>query len=757
MACAPEMAPAIDIHSIIGATSLPTTLTSLFTLAHGSGVPDDKYALVVFELLRVAANICMDHDENRGRLLEAGFPQAIVSLLEGYAESTPPPPYKEPLNLSIAHLKIVRTSIGAILNASIGYDPIKFRLISLEAPLTILKLSTAIYPTGIWYHLPTNTEDLDAVSENVWNMRCGLSSWAWRVISELKDIKDETLQIFTPDFLPLLVSPLQAFLPVSAQNSWPPFDPESELVRELIDSDYEDLEESCMLIESLSLDVEDIRLSLARGLNFPAEHGGLPCLSIILDFIEHGAYPKSWNSPIFDDLERKRKEKAFDICKAALVKAVVEVAGEEKNVDVLWDDSEPDKPGGIFVYRMVDWLKRYVNDMQTKPSNPVPQHQRIFDREDMAICASLALGNLARREEISLAFVSPPYSLAPVLASTYLLGPSTDIKVKHGVLALLKHLAQAPPQSHIIHSSLGKAGVIRTIAASGVWDEKTDAMAEVIQFSAIGVVKQMCIANAITIVDHTYALILPSSRSPTSPTGLSQILALVKRSDAVRIKSEGSRVLVNVIKSLWANGLPSNSTEDPQALVSTGVMNKEDLLEKQRRRAAAVRTVLTPECASTLANLVGRSGRYPLLINEGVIALSLISTRKEGGLLVLEALTASLGLDRPSSPADPVSPPTTASDIGSPTAPRPPHLNVPRHALDMLIFTLKNTDNPVNYPIEVRVNVCSLLVQLTRNTTGDELEKLKTTVRPALKSLLLASEREEILIKAVQRVWDAWS
>jgi len=162
-----------------------------------------------------------------------------------------------------------------------------------------------------------------------------------------------------------------------------------------INADLEALQESCMLIESLSLDVEDIRLSLARGLHFPAEHSGLPCLSIILDFIENGTYPPSWSLPVIDAADRKRKSKAFDICKAALIKTVVEVAGEERNEDVLWDDSEPAKPGGDFVDRMVNWLKRYVSDMDTAVHDP--ERALLVDRDDMVICASLALGNLARR------------------------------------------------------------------------------------------------------------------------------------------------------------------------------------------------------------------------------------------------------------------------------------------------------------------------------------------------------------------------
>lgn len=106
-----------------------------------------------------------------------------------------------------------------------------------------------------------------------------------------------------------------------------------------------------------------------------------------------------------------------------------------------------------------------------------------------------------------MALVSPPYNLAPVLASDHLLSSSTDIKVKHGVIGLLKHLAQAPAHSHVIDNALGKAGIVRRIAESGVWDEKTDAMADIVQLGAIGVVKHMCNANGNTsklswLLDH---------------------------------------------------------------------------------------------------------------------------------------------------------------------------------------------------------------------------------------------------------------
>jgi hypothetical protein len=98
-------------------------------------------------------------------------------------------------------------------------------------------------------------------------------------------------------------------------------------------------------------------------------------------------------------------------------------------------------------------------------------------------------------EKNSAALLSPPHSLAPILTSKHLLSPSADIKVKHGVLGLLKHLSQASAQSSLIQTSLGNAEVVRYITESGIWDEKADAMAEIVQLSAIGVVKHMCNAN----------------------------------------------------------------------------------------------------------------------------------------------------------------------------------------------------------------------------------------------------------------------
>jgi hypothetical protein len=179
--------------------------------------------------------------------------------------------------------------------------------------------------------------------------------------------------------LPQLVTPIRAYIP-PYQTPPPPFDEATPLRRTLVSADLEAFEESCSLLEALALDDEDVRLSLARGTSFPDEHGGVRCLGEMLEFIEHGDYHPLWKDLPGDGAQRER---TFDFCKAALIKAIVEIAGEEKNVDVLWDDSDEKQPGGALVGQMAQWIKKHKD---LKDSN----------RDDLLVCATLTLGNLLR-------------------------------------------------------------------------------------------------------------------------------------------------------------------------------------------------------------------------------------------------------------------------------------------------------------------------------------------------------------------------
>jgi hypothetical protein len=113
----------------------------------------------------------------------------------------------------------VKTAVGVLLNASVNYgtdflhrdfqvisayflnsfiEPVRTRLTSLEATVTMLKLSVALYPPGSWLTTTSSTVQ-DTNQEGIleaWTLRCGLSNWVWRAITELKDdSKSVTIEV----------------------------------------------------------------------------------------------------------------------------------------------------------------------------------------------------------------------------------------------------------------------------------------------------------------------------------------------------------------------------------------------------------------------------------------------------------------------------------------------------------------------------------------------------------------------------------
>jgi len=580
-----------------------------------------------------------------------------------------------------------------------------------------------------WYSL----ESLDDDTSEEWDLRSGISNWTWRTVSELKEAKEDakeegSRQLMSVDILPWVTPTLSHFIPPYFPTRDGFWSQDASFYGKLVQSDFEALEETCTFLEGTCLDVEDFRLALARGYCFPAEHAGIPCFKTMVEFIEHGSYPPTWNHPSLTPEDRARKQKTFDICKAALIKTVVEVAGEEKNEDVLWDDSVEGRPGGEFVHTMASWIKSYVTSMDEGLS---ADH-----RDDLVICASLTLGNLARREATSTALLSPPLSLAPYLASPRIMSPSTDIKLKHGILGLLKHLAQSATLSPVISDALAKAGVVQRVAESGIWDEGIDRMAMTVQLNAIGVVKHLCNAT----LTHTLALALPPAGAGADYlTGLERILALAERSDQVPIKSEGIRVLVNVIRTLMMK-TPTSPTQPGG-----------DELESLRK--LAVFKVVTRRHAEALSLFLARSGKFPILVNEAIVALNLLCMQQRGSDFVLDAITVPAP---EGTMGESMSPSPLGSDASSPTSVSKPRPLVARHALEMITNVLRNTDNPANYPVEIRANICTFLIHLTRSSSAPfKLSGIQHAVRPTLEKIR-AEPGGDLLSSAVGKVLDLW-
>lgn len=79
----------------------------------------------------------------------------------------------------------------------------------------------------------------------------------------------------------------------------------------------------------------------------------------------------------------------------------------------------------------------------------------------------------------------------------------------------------------------------------------------------------------------------------------------------------------------------------------------------------------------------------------------------------------------------------------------------------MLVFVLRNVDNPANYQQEIRINVCALLLQLTKNTPEEDLAQLKRAFRSTLEKLTnklqSATDKDAMLRENVQKVLSAWA
>lgn len=79
----------------------------------------------------------------------------------------------------------------------------------------------------------------------------------------------------------------------------------------------------------------------------------------------------------------------------------------------------------------------------------------------------------------------------------------------------------------------------------------------------------------------------------------------------------------------------------------------------------------------------------------------------------------------------------------------------------MLIFVLKNVDNPVNFAVEVRTNTCIFFTQLVRQpAVVGALSKVRNVVLPVVKQVAEAAQdmkEEEKLYKAANTLIEAWT
>lgn len=125
-------------------------------------------------------------------------------------------------------------------------------------------------------------------------------------------------------------------------------------------------------------------------------------------------------------------------------------------------------------------------------------------------------------------------------------------------------------------------------------------------------------------------MVLPESRSTTEPTPLDHITAIIARTDDVRLRSEATRILINVVRSLFSTRPSSTSDLVAASPISPnlqtagpGGSNGLDAGEVLKRRGRPL--VVTREVVLALSEMVRLSEKYPMLINEAIVGLTLLA------------------------------------------------------------------------------------------------------------------------------------
>ncbi|KDQ07955.1 hypothetical protein BOTBODRAFT_38392 [Botryobasidium botryosum FD-172 SS1] len=680
------------VQDKLGKSGLPDALSTLLQQAIApDGIPRGLKAQSAFQLLRVGANLCIDHDANRERLLDVKYLEHATALLEAYSAS---PAHNED-NFPLEDIKIAKIAIGGLINASLGLHEVRTRLSELRAPLIVLRLANVVYRPGKWASLQI-TSSPELTEE--WKLRSGFADWACKFLERYTE-QDDTPS-FSPSDLDLLLISLRPFIPPFPT----PIDIADKSLKDgLLNADLKSLENVSMFLESVTLDVADARISLAQGAANGIDDESTPPLKQLTRFVEDARPPPYWASSPEGD--RKRWEKTLSTCKGAIVKTIIAIAGDDTNMALLWGSEE--ESGGWFVKKMIEWVPAAYTNVDASPEI----------RDDLSICATLTLGNIIRKDSYSAALVPPPNSIIPKLLP--LLDPQADIKVKHGAISLLKNLAICVSN----RKTMGEAGVIEKLTESRIWTPSAD-MAGTVQISAIGVVKHLCASN----IANTLRLLSPVG---SEMSGMDQLFGIIDRSETLALRSEATRVLANIVRSLCS------------ANNSTGEAAKED-------REEGLAKITHDQAASALAEMVARSRKYPVLLNEGVVALTLLGARSEGAPLVVRALETPLETDVSNSRHPPI----------TPLAQGPPILS----ALDMLAVILSSPERA--FPPELRANVCALL-----GTVGKDAATVRDATRTAVRALAEAnanvnhsaaaattgSGQEKLVRAAAARTLEMWA
>ncbi|KAI9492634.1 armadillo-type protein [Zychaea mexicana] len=547
------------------------------------------------QALRVLGNACIDYDDNRKRVLEAGAVQLVIPFLQ---ESQNP--------------DLTKVACGFCLNSSMDYDPIQKAISETE---------------GVSYmaHLlqPARMDHGEEVMVTI----------AAKALDNLMgDGKDAGRKAFPLDCVPRLL--------------------------EMVKYEWQvDRFENLDLLESLV----DVLLQLIAE-DEPVQNAVIDSgyLSVLLDFME--------KAELKDEDADEEDTKHFEQIQTSVSKVVVCATYSDSKLEELYADKE-------LLSRFMSWA--------TSKS------------EILAQCGIYVIGNLARTDEHCIDLVRT-HHLEKTLLSAFEL---TDKAIfRYAVLGCLKHLCLPKENKTVI----GEADAIAIVSPTL---ESTNDMLKRNQFLTIGIIKLLC-ANEYGNATKVISGKLVNSKMDKSPLDL--VMDCLGRFDDPAAKSEATRILTNLIKSVWFH-------QDAQA-------------------SSTYRQKLTKSSIIQAISEMTRTSKFPILRNDGLVALSLIfaDSRSDTGKEMLpEALSIVTG--------EPPKLPLPEQDEEQEEDPSEQQQQ-PQETRSFLEVLTELVGPEGKMPMEIRCNGCVLIEKIASAAEAVKdtvaLEKVKTASHEQLQRLL---------------------
>ncbi|GAC93501.1 hypothetical protein PHSY_001066 [Pseudozyma hubeiensis SY62] len=768
---AAQLKPIADVlrtgrhRTSLGSSRLPADCVSALQLwlhADSAQQPNHQYLEAAIEIFRVLANLCIDHDANRSILQGVGAAPTVLAAVDAVLRKQDHS--RSTALLSVKILTLLRAAMGAVLNMQLEHIATRQSLANVECITTLASVAShpRMYLPHLWA-MPRTVEmenDVDVIDK----LRIGatVASWAWRVVQEIfDDAKEEkedqpgtpsdemhdadlvdddddatshdVRSILSRRCLSDLLRPLSlyALSQLVDTKQEERLELEADDVEDLVDSDAEILQTVATLVESCAAEEPELRQRAVqrfqpdtdRPTAAQLEKYFQSGLDVLMSFVEKAELPREWvrdfpasgdSAPPKDDAlseedaqAAEEMRKAFAQAKASIARAVVAISGDDANMVELFNGSSG------FIGRLQAWI-RY--DPKT--------------RDDLVSCGMLALGNLARSDAHCLGLVQE-HNLAPFLAT--LLAQADDVKVAHGLVSLLKNLSIPVANKAVI----GRLDVIDAVVRLMGRDKD---MVQPLQFATVGLLKHLCAG----VTENAVRFVGGGSSGSSHPLALNALIDMIQRIDDVPTKMEATRVLVNVVKSLWTSA-PRGASDDSKSLSEQEVL-------------AARQKLVRRDVIQALAEMIRTSPKYPVLVNEGIIALTLVGSDTTGAELVSMSLLSQptkavanedddedMDSDNDVSAALASREPRRRSTVDSSASTSSHPLPPPDCALDMVDLVLARRD--ARMPPQFASNACALVLSLCHATRGahgststgavgqEAVARVAASTRPALEKL----------------------